>query len=223
MTSAAAATSETKATPSSSAKKETKEENLPDLPPDSPESKPKRIITLSKNKDQEVKDESVEKVATPAKPSEIEDNEPSRGTVSNTDGAYKSAKSWETLDLPEKVLNGVYACGFTSPSAIQAESLPVVMKKQNVIAQAKAGSGKTAAFGIGMICHALAGGRAVCVAPTRELAHQVACRVQKLASYTGLKICLLISEASNTPEIIKVACSLYLDVYYHGHSSYPRY
>jgi len=65
---------------------------------------------------------------------------------------------------------------FEMPSAIQASTIPLILARRNVIAQAQAGSGKTIAFTIGMLSvidtsrNEL---QAICLTPTRELANQI--------------------------------------------------
>ena len=74
--------------------------------------------------------------------------------------------------------------GYTAMTPVQAESLPPVLAGQDVIAQAKTGSGKTAAFGIGLLQQlhprSLAV-QALVLCPTRELADQVAKELRRLA------------------------------------------
>jgi ATP-independent RNA helicase DbpA len=68
---------------------------------------------------------------------------------------------------------------------VQAESLPLILKRLDVIIQAKTGSGKTAAFGIGLLHHLnprFFGVQALVMCPTRELAEQVAQSIRQLAS-----------------------------------------
>ena len=52
----------------------------------------------------------------------------------------------ENLNLHEKLLRGVYANGFETPSPIQKKALIPVIKRRDVIAQAQSGTGKTGAF-----------------------------------------------------------------------------
>mmetsp|Transcript_13695 Transcript_13695/g.29718 ORF Transcript_13695/g.29718 Transcript_13695/m.29718 type:complete len:584 (+) Transcript_13695:64-1815(+) len=90
-----------------------------------------------------------------------------------------SAKTFQELKLPEHLLKAIFEMGFERPSAIQEEALPRILADppRNVIGQAQSGSGKTAAFVLGMlyrinistpaVCQAL------CVTPTRELAVQI--------------------------------------------------
>jgi ATP-dependent RNA helicase DDX19/DBP5 len=78
--------------------------------------------------------------------------------------------------LPQVLLDGIYRMGFDRPSAIQAASLPIILQGQNLIGQAQSGSGKTAAFCIGMLAAidiTQACPQAICVVPTRELAIQI--------------------------------------------------
>ena len=76
---------------------------------------------------------------------------------------------------------------YDSMTAIQALSLPHILNGKDVVAQAKTGSGKTAAFGIGILSrldmkanHV----QALVLCPTRELADQVAKEIRKLARTT---------------------------------------
>ncbi|MFN4238247.1 MAG: ATP-dependent RNA helicase DbpA [Vogesella sp.] len=91
---------------------------------------------------------------------------------------------FSTLQLPPEVLSNLDSLGYTSMTAIQAESLPAILDGRDVIAQAKTGSGKTAAFGLGLLTNinprwfAI---QALVLCPTRELADQVAQEIRRLA------------------------------------------
>jgi len=114
-----------------------------------------------------------------------------------------SARTFQELKLPEHLLTALFEMGFERPSAIQEEALPRILANppRNVIGQAQSGSGKTAAFVLGMlyrinidetpsaICQAL------CVTPTRELAVQIFQNaVTPMAAHmTGLKVRLALS------------------------------
>ena len=95
-----------------------------------------------------------------------------------TDTAFSS------LPLAAPMLANIASLGFTEMTPIQAQSLPLILKGQDVIAQAKTGSGKTAAFGLGLL-HPLNpryfGCQALVLCPTRELADQVAKDLRRLA------------------------------------------
>lgn len=80
------------------------------------------------------------------------------------------------LALRPELIASAQARGFAQMTAIQAQALPAILDGQDVLAQAATGSGKTAAFGFGLL-NALAVDQAACQAlvlcPTRELADQV--------------------------------------------------
>mmetsp|Transcript_3035 Transcript_3035/g.6657 ORF Transcript_3035/g.6657 Transcript_3035/m.6657 type:complete len:605 (+) Transcript_3035:63-1877(+) len=90
-----------------------------------------------------------------------------------------SAKTFQELKLPEHLLTAIFEMGFERPSAIQEEALPRILADppRNVIGQAQSGSGKTAAFVLGMLYRmnidTPASCQALCVTPTRELAVQI--------------------------------------------------
>lgn len=64
-----------------------------------------------------------------------------------------SAKTFQELNLPKHLLDAIFEMGFERPSAIQEEALPRILAEppRNVIGQAQSGSGKTAAFVVGML------------------------------------------------------------------------
>ncbi|WP_345956860.1 ATP-dependent RNA helicase DbpA [Pseudomonas fulva] len=103
------------------------------------------------------------------------------------------------------MLANLDALGYTSMTPIQAQSLPVILKGQDLIAQAKTGSGKTAAFGIGLlnpINPRYFGCQALVLCPTRELADQVAKELRRLArAEDNIKILTLCGGVSLGPQI----------------------
>lgn len=115
-----------------------------------------------------------------------------------------SAKTFQELNLPKHLLDAIFAMGFDRPSAIQEEALPRILADppRNLIGQAQSGSGKTAAFTVGMLYRinvdSPATTQALCVTPTRELAIQIVDKAVKpmAANMTGLKIELAIAGAS---------------------------
>ena len=84
--------------------------------------------------------------------------------------------SFSTLPLAPALLSNLDSLGYHEMTTIQAQSLPVILERRDLIAQAKTGSGKTAAFGIGIL-HKLNPSyfaiQALVLCPTRELADQV--------------------------------------------------
>jgi ATP-dependent RNA helicase RhlE len=99
--------------------------------------------------------------------------------------------SFSDLSLHPNLLRNVSALGFETPTPIQAAAIPAALGGRDVLACAETGSGKTAAFLL-PILHALlakprGATRALVLAPTRELAQQIADDLRDLASGTGLR------------------------------------
>ena len=95
-----------------------------------------------------------------------------------------TATAFASLPLSAAMQANLAAIGYAEMTPIQAASLPLMLKGRDLIAQAKTGSGKTAAFGIGLL-HPLNpryfGCQAMVLCPTRELADQVAKEIRRLA------------------------------------------
>lgn len=113
--------------------------------------------------------------------------------------------AFATLPLSAAMLANLDALGYASMTPIQAQSLPVILRGQDLIAQAKTGSGKTAAFGIGLlnpINPRYFGCQALVLCPTRELADQVAKELRRLArAEDNIKILTLCGGVSLGPQI----------------------
>ncbi|WP_390591396.1 ATP-dependent RNA helicase DbpA [Simiduia litorea] len=92
--------------------------------------------------------------------------------------------SFDSLPLAPALLSNLADMGYSQLTEIQAAALPPIIEGRDVIAQAKTGSGKTAAFGLGVL-HKLQVERfrvqTLVMCPTRELADQVARELRKLA------------------------------------------
>ena len=95
-----------------------------------------------------------------------------------------SSLPFSSLPLSQAILNNLDTLGYQSMTPIQAQSLPGVLAGKDLIAQAKTGSGKTAAFGLGIVHKLDASARhiqAMVLCPTRELSEQVAQELRRLA------------------------------------------
>ena len=119
-----------------------------------------------------------------------------------------STKLFSNLPLEQAMLDNLEQMGYTEMTAIQEQSLPLTLAGEDVIAKAKTGSGKTAAFGLGML-HKLdvkkwkIQGLIMC--PTRELADQVANELRKLARFKhNIKILTLCGGMPLTPQRISL-------------------
>ena len=91
---------------------------------------------------------------------------------------------FSTLSLPAHALANLQQLGYLSMTPIQAASLPVALLGKDLIAQAKTGSGKTAAFALALLANLNArrfAVQALVLCPTRELADQVTTEIRRLA------------------------------------------
>lgn len=95
-----------------------------------------------------------------------------------------TATAFSSLPLTAEFIDNLNSLEYLSMTPIQAQSLPVVLEGKDLIAQAKTGSGKTAAFGIGLL-HNLDSQtyltQVLVLCPTRELADQVSKEIRRLA------------------------------------------
>ena len=91
---------------------------------------------------------------------------------------------FQDLALSQAQLDTLETLQYSEMTPIQAESLPLVLAGKDVIAQAKTGSGKTAAFALGILASlepSVFDVQSLVLCPTRELAEQVATEIRKLA------------------------------------------
>ncbi len=114
------------------------------------------------------------------------------------------------LGLGAEVLKAVAETGYDTPTPIQEQAIPVALTGLDVLGIAQTGTGKTAAFTLPMIERLAAGRsrarmpRAIVLAPTRELADQVAEAFEKYAKYHKLNWALLIGGVSMGDQIAKL-------------------
>ncbi|WP_334059148.1 DEAD/DEAH box helicase [Alteromonas sp. S005] len=95
--------------------------------------------------------------------------------------------TFKDLNLPEPILQALEKVGYEKPSPIQAESIPLILEGHDLLGQAQTGTGKTAAFALPMLANIDPEQRKpqlLVLAPTRELAIQVAEAFQVYASFS---------------------------------------
>lgn len=104
--------------------------------------------------------------------------------------------TFKDLGLAEPILRAVEAEGYTTPTPIQQQAIPILLKGKDLLGVAQTGTGKTAAFGIPILQHLYrsqngqSGKRrikALIVTPTRELAIQIGESITAYGKYTGLR------------------------------------
>lgn len=113
------------------------------------------------------------------------------------------------LALSPSLHAGLDALAYTQLTPVQAQSLPAILQGRDVIAQAPTGSGKTAAFGLGLL-HRVDPGvmrtQALVLCPTRELADQVGKQLRKLATgIANLKLSVLCGGIPLAPQLASLA------------------
>ena len=113
--------------------------------------------------------------------------------------------SFSSLPISPAQIANLESLGYKKMTPIQAQSLPQVLKGKDLIAKAKTGSGKTAAFGIGLLNNInprFFGVQALVLCPTRELADQVGKELRRLARFTqNIKLVLLCGGKPLGPQI----------------------
>ena len=100
-------------------------------------------------------------------------------------------RSFAALSLSPATLGSLEAKGYESPTPVQEESIPKALAGKDLVVQSRTGTGKTAAFGIPIVEKvdpAREAVQAVVLAPTRELAVQVAQEIAELGRGRGVKV-----------------------------------
>lgn len=93
-------------------------------------------------------------------------------------------QDFNAFGLSEDLLRGIYTYGFEKPSNVQQVLIPELISGRDTVIQSPSGSGKTGAFGIGVVQRCLlTKGCAVVLAPTRELVRQIHHVVENLSKY----------------------------------------
>ncbi|OAN53737.1 DNA helicase [Paramagnetospirillum marisnigri] len=124
-----------------------------------------------------------------------------------SDGPDTTSTTFEDLGLGPELLRALEESGYRHPTPIQSQAIPVVLMGRDVLGCAQTGTGKTASFTLPMI-EILAAGRAkarmprsLILAPTRELAAQVADNFDKYGKYHPLKKALIIGGESMSDQV----------------------
>jgi ATP-dependent RNA helicase RhlE len=120
--------------------------------------------------------------------------------------------TFKSLNLNEKILNALESKGYTIPTPIQLQAIPLVLEGRDLFGIAQTGTGKTAAFSL-PILHNLAknpvsvksgGVRVLILTPTRELASQIAENIELYGKELGLKYAVIFGGVSERPQITTI-------------------
>jgi superfamily II DNA/RNA helicase len=121
-----------------------------------------------------------------------------------------ASNGFADLGLSPEILKAVTDVGYATPTPIQAQGIPVVLQRRDLIGIAQTGTGKTASFTLPMI-EMLSRGRskarmprALVLEPTRELADQVSESFDKYSKYSKLSHALLIGGVSMDEQVKKL-------------------
>ncbi len=119
--------------------------------------------------------------------------------------AARPESGFAGLGLPTPLLDAVVDLGYTTPTDIQTEAVPLLLAGRDVVGVAQTGTGKTAAFGLPLLAAvdpALRAVQALVLAPTRELALQVSEAIASFATHLdGVDVLPIYGGASFTPQL----------------------
>ncbi len=119
--------------------------------------------------------------------------------------------SFTSLGLSAQLLKAIADKGYETPSPIQAQAIPAVIKGRDVMAAAQTGTGKTAGFTLPILEGLLKGEkvrsnqvRALILTPTRELAAQVEQSVATYGKYLSLRSAVVFGGVKTNPQMMKL-------------------
>jgi len=114
--------------------------------------------------------------------------------------------SFQEFSLHPQVLAGVESMGYTTPTPIQQQAIPVALEGRDLLGLAQTGTGKTAAFALPILHHLATtppkrGIRCLVLAPTRELAEQILQSFRELGQHLGIKSIAVYGGVSKGPQL----------------------
>ena len=125
----------------------------------------------------------------------------------------QTTAQFDSLGLNATLLKALAAAGYSTPTPIQIEAIPLVMAGRDIMGLAQTGTGKTAAFGLPLVHRIMEIGRAplpksvraLILAPTRELVNQIADNITGFTRGTHLKVVTVVGGASIFAQTTKLA------------------
>jgi len=130
-----------------------------------------------------------------------DDNAPAEAAATDEDGDapsgrsdYISERAFSDFPLSPEVLQGIHEKGYTVATRVQAMTLEPALAGKDLVVRSKTGTGKTAAFCLPIVEKIAAGDRkvrAIMLAPTRELARQVAEECTELAKFKDIRVTVI--------------------------------
>jgi len=128
-----------------------------------------------------------------------------------TENSRQHTRSFTDFGLDASLLQAIKETGYTEPTPIQAEALPVALAGRDIMGAAQTGTGKTAAFTLPVLQRLLPLAnestsparhpvRALILTPTRELADQVASNASNYAKHTNLRVAVVYGGVDINPQ-----------------------
>ncbi|XP_067142208.1 ATP-dependent RNA helicase DDX54 [Centruroides vittatus] len=141
-----------------------------------------------------------------AKEEDFSDNEENIVKIKSN---KKKSGGFQSMGLSYSVLKGVLKKGYKVPTPIQRKTIPLIIEEKDVVAMARTGSGKTAAFLLPMFeklkTHsAKTGARALILSPTRELALQTFKFTKELGKFTTLKAAVILGGDNMEDQFLEI-------------------
>lgn len=140
--------------------------------------------------------------------SEISFKKPSKDTRYKTEDVTRTrGTEFEDFALKKEVLRGIYEYGFTNPSPVQEDTIPIALEGKNIIARAKNGTGKTASYlipALDRVDASLNKVQVLILVPTRELVLQTAQVCKDLGRYTEAQVMATTGGTSLQDDIVRL-------------------
>lgn len=127
--------------------------------------------------------------------------------------------TFRELGLVEPILRALEDKNYTEPTPIQAQAIPLVLERRDILGSAQTGTGKTAAFAIPIIqlIHRIEGEsnkrptlRALIVTPTRELAIQIKDNIKEYSKYTNIKKAVIFGGVKQGKQVEKIKNGIHI-------------
>lgn len=143
-------------------------------------------------------------------------NEETRELVKKQNRKNKKSGGFQSMGLSHAVFKGIFRRGYKIPTPIQRKAIPLALDGKDLVAMARTGSGKTAAFLIPILeklkqRDPAGGPRALIVSPTRELALQTAKFATQIGKFSNLQMTVIVggdtmdnqfSQLDSSPDIV---------------------
>ena len=109
--------------------------------------------------------------------------------------------SFESLSLHPRLLQALVDEGYSEPTPIQQQAIPVLLAGKDLLATAQTGTGKTAAFALPTLQLLHEGAQALILTPTRELAMQIEESFQRYGQHVPLRAAVIVGGVSQRPQV----------------------